>query len=191
MRGMTLKWLIFATMRWSAVIWMAWFVSTARACWWNLAVVKHHQQCSTLSCDTRSRVELAEDTVAKYRQLLSHAFDELQEAEHAEFLNAVGFVLGRVPRIQTPHLVFVWSAWLIALSILLAVESCRVKSRHQTALNKLQAVDNLVVMCSICYDEQGSWKQLPCGHVFHGACIERWFLHSTTCPNCRLNVMQC
>ncbi len=67
-----------------------------------------------------------------------------------------------------------------------------VKSRrHQRALDKLKPVDAVSVLdevCSICRDEQDSWRRLPCGHVFHGVCIERWFMQRTICPNCTLDV---
>jgi hypothetical protein len=51
--------------------------------------------------------------------------------------------------------------------------------------------------CCICLDnaETGDaldasqeWVQLPCLHIFHGACIRRWLIRHDTCPICRLNV---
>ncbi len=196
---MTLKSLIFPTMRRNALLWMALLCSTAQACHWDLAVVKHHRQCSTLPCDTRSHVQIADEAVATCRKRLNHAIDELLEAEHREFLDTFDFVfkwVSRVPQVQTVHLAaylaaLIWCALLI-LCISLDFESRRAKSRHQTASDKLKAVDTFSVLeevCPICYDDQDSWKQLPCGHVFHGACIERWFLERTICPNCTLDVL--
>ncbi|GFR49983.1 hypothetical protein Agub_g12126 [Astrephomene gubernaculifera] len=44
--------------------------------------------------------------------------------------------------------------------------------------------------CTICMEEIGSvGKQLPCGHIFHLACLRAWLQQagseSFTCPNCR------
>ena len=51
------------------------------------------------------------------------------------------------------------------------------------------AEDNLDT-CSICYGEV--WRNqehasLPCGHIFHKACIGTWLkrVRTTTCPTCR------
>ena len=41
-------------------------------------------------------------------------------------------------------------------------------------------------MCSICGEEGGSLVVLPCGHAFHGPCIDRWLRSGVaSCPNCR------
>jgi len=42
--------------------------------------------------------------------------------------------------------------------------------------------DNSV--CSLCHTSIFLGKQLPCGHIFHQECIERWFHVWTTCPLC-------
>tara|TARA_B100000482_G_C12586913_1_gene290036 strand:+ start:764 stop:1219 length:456 start_codon:yes stop_codon:yes gene_type:complete len=42
--------------------------------------------------------------------------------------------------------------------------------------------------CSICADtlEDGVTHRLECGHIFHAACICRWFRQGNpTCPECR------
>lgn len=41
--------------------------------------------------------------------------------------------------------------------------------------------------CSICQEvgEMSDLVQTPCGHIFHRACIQRWFMRHNNCPNCR------
>lgn len=34
-----------------------------------------------------------------------------------------------------------------------------------------------------------SAKKLPCGHIFHAACLRSWFQRQQTCPTCRLDVL--
>lgn len=33
-------------------------------------------------------------------------------------------------------------------------------------------------------------KKLPCGHIFHTACLRSWFQRQQTCPTCRLNILR-
>jgi len=44
--------------------------------------------------------------------------------------------------------------------------------------------------CSICYDViyQHDVRMLPCAHLFHPACIQRWMKQTPTCPVCRNHV---
>ena len=47
--------------------------------------------------------------------------------------------------------------------------------------------------CSVCIETFSSTcevKQLPCGHLFHANCINRWLHRSATCPFCRLDLHQ-
>lgn len=47
--------------------------------------------------------------------------------------------------------------------------------------------------CSICLEDCGGAlgaRALVCGHAFHDGCIERWLSRRTTCPLCRMNVLQ-
>ena len=40
--------------------------------------------------------------------------------------------------------------------------------------------------CSICLDSiRENSKRLPCSHIFHESCINRWFQNSNLCPLCR------
>lgn len=43
-------------------------------------------------------------------------------------------------------------------------------------------------LCSICLEPVVAHSRtLPCSHVFHDACISRWFQSSSRCPLCRRN----
>lgn len=39
--------------------------------------------------------------------------------------------------------------------------------------------------CVICMGEFEQGREMPCGHRFHGGCIERWLGIHGTCPVCR------
>ena len=45
--------------------------------------------------------------------------------------------------------------------------------------------------CVICLDEFADGVQvltLPCAHVFHASCAEKWLEHSAVCPLCKFNL---
>ncbi|KAL6187696.1 hypothetical protein ACLB2K_039091 [Fragaria x ananassa] len=45
--------------------------------------------------------------------------------------------------------------------------------------------------CPICLDQfevGGEAKQMPCNHVFHGDCVEKWLKVHGTCPVCRFRM---
>mmetsp|Transcript_24808 Transcript_24808/g.43685 ORF Transcript_24808/g.43685 Transcript_24808/m.43685 type:complete len:153 (+) Transcript_24808:29-487(+) len=42
--------------------------------------------------------------------------------------------------------------------------------------------------CSICMERSAEGLILPCGHIFHRQCVERWLKNRTNCPNCRREV---
>jgi hypothetical protein len=42
--------------------------------------------------------------------------------------------------------------------------------------------------CCVCFEalrEGDSVAKLPCGHVYHVACVKNWLIQHCTCPNCR------
>ncbi|XP_059286116.1 E3 ubiquitin-protein ligase At4g11680-like [Lycium ferocissimum] len=46
--------------------------------------------------------------------------------------------------------------------------------------------------CSIClstYDDGDELRELPCGHLFHCTCIDKWLYMSATCPLCKRSIV--
>jgi autocrine motility factor receptor len=46
----------------------------------------------------------------------------------------------------------------------------------------LAAMDEV---CAVCRDPLDTAKRLPCGHMFHSLCLQRWLEVKTACPTCR------
>ncbi|KAL0480391.1 E3 ubiquitin-protein ligase Arkadia [Acrasis kona] len=47
--------------------------------------------------------------------------------------------------------------------------------------------------CMICFDEfkeQDEVRRLPCLHLFHVPCIDKWLLSNSTCPICKTDVKE-
>ena len=48
--------------------------------------------------------------------------------------------------------------------------------------------------CSIClreFEHGESLKRIPnCAHVFHEACLRKWFAQAQICPTCRGNIIR-
>lgn len=53
---------------------------------------------------------------------------------------------------------------------------------------ELAASDNICIICR--EDMVNTSKKLPCGHIFHTACLRSWFQRQQTCPTCRLNILR-
>ena len=43
-------------------------------------------------------------------------------------------------------------------------------------------------VCSICFAEMNEGKVLQCSHIFHNACLRKWFQLRATCPMCNTAV---
>ncbi|GMN50620.1 hypothetical protein TIFTF001_019790 [Ficus carica] len=74
-------------------------------------------------------------------------------------------------------------------------------SRRASAVSNMSlAVDMPTVVvnaavdaCSVCMEgfrpgEGG--RQVPCGHVYHQACIAKWSVRHNSCPLCRCKIFQ-
>ena len=47
--------------------------------------------------------------------------------------------------------------------------------------------------CCIClsaYEDGAELRELPCGHHFHCACIDKWLHINATCPLCKYNIIK-
>ncbi|GER26479.1 RING/U-box superfamily protein [Striga asiatica] len=47
--------------------------------------------------------------------------------------------------------------------------------------------------CCIClsaYDDGAELREVPCGHHFHSACIDKWLYINATCPLCKFNILK-
>lgn len=53
---------------------------------------------------------------------------------------------------------------------------------------ELASSDNICIICR--EDMVNTSKKLPCGHIFHTACLRSWFQRQQTCPTCRLNILR-
>ena len=65
------------------------------------------------------------------------------------------------------------------------------KSNADTNVDCDEEEDSFVIDCNIClgeFDEGDECKTLPCDHVYHGACIDKWLLMNKICPVCRLEI---
>jgi hypothetical protein len=88
---------------------------------------------------------------------------------------------------------FLWIHWLYIAIVLYSffVRVKRVKDSREDLVNRInktvfQADESST--CSICLDE-GQKIQLDCGHLYHKECINRWLLESSSCPECRANLL--
>ena len=61
-----------------------------------------------------------------------------------------------------------------------------------TLVVEMPTVDAVAIDgCSVCMESFGpgeGGKQLPCGHVYHQACITDWSLQHNSCPLCRCKI---
>lgn len=66
------------------------------------------------------------------------------------------------------------------------------KTVESTPAGKGEDEDGEGELCSVClcdYDDNDVLIRLPCGHLFHEACITRWLRQDSSCPHCRYNLL--
>ncbi|RDX62532.1 E3 ubiquitin-protein ligase, partial [Mucuna pruriens] len=54
----------------------------------------------------------------------------------------------------------------------------------------LSAEDAECCICLSAYDDGVELRQLPCGHHFHCACVDKWLYINATCPLCKYNILK-
>ncbi|CAL9111651.1 unnamed protein product [Musa textilis] len=63
-----------------------------------------------------------------------------------------------------------------------------------SALGRRRTQADRPVDCRVClsrFEPESVVNRLPCGHLFHRACLETWLdYHHATCPLCRTHVLQ-
>ena len=66
---------------------------------------------------------------------------------------------------------------------------CRAKALLQRCTKvKLEDLSDQTSECAICqyvFQKRRDIRNLPCGHLYHRNCIEKWFLEKDSCPSCR------
>ncbi len=97
------------------------------------------------------------------------------------------------------------SLWDI-LNFILFNQNIPLQSRRLTKKQKLDIIvkkmtdiskDDMILnkqTCTICFEDyQDNMRkkiiQLPCQHIFHKTCFLKWTKYKTTCPICRLNLL--
>ncbi|XP_072954677.1 uncharacterized protein [Typha angustifolia] len=66
------------------------------------------------------------------------------------------------------------------------------RSTNDSQLKQKAAADEEHAECCVClsrYEEGEVIRKLPCHHLFHRECVDRWLaLHRRTCPLCRVDI---
>ncbi|KAI5081734.1 hypothetical protein GOP47_0001477 [Adiantum capillus-veneris] len=57
-----------------------------------------------------------------------------------------------------------------------------------TAERVLPTEDSECCICLSTYEDGIELRELPCGHHFHCACVDRWLRMNSTCPLCKYNI---
>lgn len=55
---------------------------------------------------------------------------------------------------------------------------------------RLSSEDAECCICLSAYDDGVELRQIPCGHHFHCACIDKWLHINATCPLCKYNIIK-
>jgi len=67
----------------------------------------------------------------------------------------------------------------------------RVLHKFTSTVNT-DTIDNLLNECSICIEQfQVNEKilTLPCSHIYHKSCLQKWLINNQNCPLCREDII--
>lgn len=70
------------------------------------------------------------------------------------------------------------------------VQMLEVGDEQQIKTNPQAQIQEDCSICKVDYEESDRLKILPCYHVYHQQCIDRWFEQSVHCPICRKDIRE-
>ena len=63
-------------------------------------------------------------------------------------------------------------------------------ARRAKDLSAARAEEAELLICAICFEPPVDTAELPCGHEFCKACIDKWTKDNHTCPICRSQIRE-
>lgn len=61
--------------------------------------------------------------------------------------------------------------------------------KYETRASVSDDVSNECPICLLKFVDQEDVRRLPCFHLFHTECVDKWLLdQKEVCPNCRMNI---
>ncbi|CAK0830722.1 unnamed protein product [Prorocentrum cordatum] len=70
------------------------------------------------------------------------------------------------------------------------LEKLRVVSFDRDEKGLDDHTDCCICMVELAHDGCGEARATPCGHMFHGSCLDSWFKVNRTCPLCRADIVR-
>lgn len=73
------------------------------------------------------------------------------------------------------------------------LQLCQALIMLQTRIGLISSHVLVFQECCIClsaYEDGVELRELPCGHHFHCACVDKWLYINATCPLCKYNILK-